>query len=94
MEINRQEKIINEISLLTLKKHRYNQTNDVNIRYFYGEKNPVFYKPVFYTCEREETSFVQVIRGKNLTLCSKSYNDYNFISATTDKNKDLSKKSP
>ena len=42
MEINRQEKYISEISVLKLKKHRYNQTNDVNIRYFYGEKKNSF----------------------------------------------------
>ena len=68
LEINRQEEIINEISIIKVKKYRYNQTSDVIIRYFYGEK-----KPVFYFCEREETSFVQVIGYNNLTLCSKSY---------------------
>ena len=68
LEIKRQEKAIKEISIFKLKKHKYNKTIDVNIRYFSGEK-----KPLFYTCDQEETSFVQVIGDKNLTLCSKSY---------------------
>ena len=45
----------------------YNQTSDVVIHYFSGEK-----KPVFYTSEQEETRFVQVIGSENLKLCSKS----------------------
>ena len=65
LEINRQEEIINEISILTVKKHRYNQTSDVVIRYFYGGK-----KPVFYSCENEKIGFIE---GTNLKLCSKSY---------------------
>ena len=65
LEINRQEEIINEISILTVKKHRYNQTSDVVIRYFYREK-----KPVFYSCENKEIGFIE---GTNLKLCSKSY---------------------
>ena len=85
LEINRQENAINEISILTVKKHRYSQTSDVVIRYFYGVK-----KPVFYFCENKE---IGSIEGTNLKLCSKSYHIlYNniIVIAITDKTKDLS----
>ena len=65
LEINRQEDIINKISILTVKIHRYDVKSDVVIRYFYGEK-----KPVFYSCENEEIGFIE---GTYLKLCSKSY---------------------
>ena len=44
---------------------KYNQT-DLIVRYFFGEPGPVV-----YSCE--ESSHVDAIEYRNLTLCSKSY---------------------